>query len=29
LHKADFREALEKAPDADAMLAIIREHGKK
>ena len=29
LHKADFREALEKAPDADAMLAVIREHGKK
>ena len=29
LHKADFREALEKSPDADAMLAIIREHGKK
>ena len=29
LHKADFRQALEQAPDADAMLAIIREHGKK
>ena len=29
LHKADFREALEKSPDADAMLAVIREHGKK
>jgi mannitol/fructose-specific phosphotransferase system IIA component (Ntr-type) len=29
LHKAAFREALEKAPDADAMLAIIKEHGKK
>src|SRR6267154_1740827 len=28
MHKADFREALEKATDADAMLAIIREHGK-
>lgn len=29
LHKAEFRQALEAAPDADAMLAIIREHGKK
>ena len=29
LHKAEFREVLEKAPDADAMLAIIREYGKK
>ena len=29
LHKADFREALEKAADAEAMLAVIREHGKK
>jgi mannitol/fructose-specific phosphotransferase system IIA component (Ntr-type) len=29
LHKAEFREALEKAPGADAMLAVIREHGKK
>ena len=29
LHKADFREALEKSTDADAMLAVIREHGKK
>ena len=29
LHKADFREALEKSSDADAMLAVIREHGKK
>ena len=29
LHKAEFREALEKAPNADAMLAVIREHGKK
>ena len=29
LHKADFREALEKSPDAETMLAIIREHGKK
>ena len=29
LHKADFREALEKSTDADTMLAVIREHGKK
>ena len=29
LHKAEFREALEKAPSADAMLAAIREFGKK
>jgi len=29
LHKADFREALEKSPNADTMLAVIREHGKK
>src|SRR5579859_7518297 len=29
LHKADFREALEKSADAEAMLAVIREHGKK
>jgi fructose-specific phosphotransferase system IIA component len=29
LHKAEFRQALEHAPDAEAMLAIIREHGKK
>jgi fructose-specific phosphotransferase system IIA component len=29
LHKADFRQALEQAPDADTMLKIIREHGKK
>lgn len=29
LHKADFREALEKSSNADAMLAVIREHGKK
>ena len=29
LHKAEFRELLEKAPTTDAMLAIIREHGKK
>jgi mannitol/fructose-specific phosphotransferase system IIA component (Ntr-type) len=29
LHKADFRQALEKAPDAENMLGIIKEHGKK
>ena len=29
LHKAEFRQALEHAPDAEAMLKIIREHGKK
>lgn len=27
LHRADFRQALEQAPDADAMLKIIREQG--
>ena len=29
LHKADFRDALEKSSDADIMLGVIREHGKK
>src|SRR5580700_7558519 len=29
LHKAEFRQALEQAPDAEAMLNTIREHGKK
>lgn len=29
LHKSDFRQALEQAPDADSMLAIIKEQGKK
>jgi fructose-specific phosphotransferase system IIA component len=29
LHKAEFRQALEQAPDSEAMLKIIREHGKK
>jgi mannitol/fructose-specific phosphotransferase system IIA component (Ntr-type) len=29
LHRADFRQALEEAQDAEAMLKIIREHGKK
>ena len=29
LHRAEFRQALEQAPDADAMLGIIRDQGKK
>jgi mannitol/fructose-specific phosphotransferase system IIA component (Ntr-type) len=29
LHKADFRQALEQAADAEAMMAAIKEHGKK
>jgi mannitol/fructose-specific phosphotransferase system IIA component (Ntr-type) len=29
LHRADFRQALELAPDAESMLKIIKEHGKK
>ena len=29
LHKADFRQSLEQAPDGEAMLKIIKEHGKK
>jgi mannitol/fructose-specific phosphotransferase system IIA component (Ntr-type) len=29
LHKAEFRQALEKAPDAEAMLAIIKEYSNK
>src|SRR3974390_125960 len=29
LHKADFRQALEQAPDAETMLQIIREQGQK
>ena len=29
LHKADFRQALEQAPDAAAMLNVIKEYGKK
>jgi nitrogen PTS system EIIA component len=29
LHKADFRQALQQAPDARAMLEIIRAQGKK
>ena len=28
LHKAEFRQALERAPDAGTMLQIIREQGK-
>ena len=29
LHKADFRQALEQAPDAGAMLQVIKDFGKK
>jgi fructose-specific phosphotransferase system IIA component len=29
LHKAEFRQALEQAPDADAMLQIVRSQGQK
>jgi fructose-specific phosphotransferase system IIA component len=29
LHKAEFRDALEKAPGAEAMLSVIRENGNK
>lgn len=29
LHKADFRQALEQAPDAEAMLKAIKDFGKK
>ncbi len=29
LHRADFRQALEQAADADAMLKIIREQGRR
>src|SRR2546425_11307531 len=29
LHKSEFRQALEQAPDASAMLQIIRDQGKK
>lgn len=29
LHKSDFRQALQQAPDAPAMLEIIRAQGKK
>ena len=29
LHKSDFRQALEQAPDAETMLQAIRDQGKK
>ena len=29
LHRAEFRQALEQAPDADKMLQIIRDQGRK
>lgn len=29
LHKAEFRQALEQAPDGDAMLRVIRAQGQK
>src|SRR5881275_940693 len=29
LHRAEFRQALEQAPDAEAMLNIIRDQGRK
>jgi mannitol/fructose-specific phosphotransferase system IIA component (Ntr-type) len=29
LHRAEFRQALEEAPDADAMLQIVRSQGQK
>ena len=29
LHKAEFRQALEQAPDAETMLRLIREQGRK
>ena len=29
LHRAEFRQALEQAPDSDKMLQIIRDQGKK
>jgi fructose-specific phosphotransferase system IIA component len=29
LHKPEFRQALEQAPDGEAMLKIIKDHGKK
>jgi mannitol/fructose-specific phosphotransferase system IIA component (Ntr-type) len=29
LHKADFRDALEKSADAESMITVIQEHGKK
>src|SRR6266404_2527665 len=29
LHRAEFRQALEQAPDAEAMLKVIKDQGKK
>jgi mannitol/fructose-specific phosphotransferase system IIA component (Ntr-type) len=29
LHKAEFRQALEQSPDAEAMLHVIKDAGKK
>ncbi len=29
LHKAEFRQALEQAPDAEAMMRVIKDHGQK
>ena len=29
LHKAEFRQALDQAPDAEAMLKVIKDQGKK
>ena len=29
LHKVEFRAVLAQAPDAEAMLSVIKEHGKK
>lgn len=29
LHKSEFRQALENAPDAESMLAVIRDQGSK
>src|SRR5437879_12273612 len=29
LHRAEFRQALDQAPDAEAMLRVIKDHGPK
>lgn len=29
MHKAEFRQALEQSPDADGMMAVIKQYGKK
>jgi len=29
LHRAEFRQALDQAPDAEAMLKVIKDQGKK